>query len=167
MISTSHIYNNTRRLNNDKKMLDVSMDVVRFLDEIGAFAYKNWIYGEVVEGPDVKKYYTYIKFMFPEDLVPDPEVLRRLKKLNCVISLDKDDYKKVNLVTGDFSNMRYKNTMHKVWVVSLEIPNRFLPLDGNTTYNIDGEDINYSEIEVYYGDTTPDTSNDSEEGGMM
>lgn len=173
MINTSYIYNNTRRLNNDKKVLDVAMDVASFLDEIGAFAYRNWIHGELVDGPTVKKYFTYIKFMFPENLPPDPEVLRRLKKMKCVISIDKDIYKKVTLVTDDFNNMRYRNTNHTVWSITLEIPNRFLPLDGNTTFNIDGEDVSYDDIEVYYDDngdgdsSGSNTSDDDfEEGGL-
>ena len=74
-------------------------------------------------------------------------------------------------MTDDFNNMRYRNTNHTVWSITLEIPNRFLPLDGNTTFNIDGEDVNYEDIEVYYDNgsdngSDSNTSEENEEGGL-
>lgn len=159
MITTSTIYKNTKNVNDDYGKLDAAMEVAAFMEQIGAFAFDNWIDGELVFGPQIEKYYVTIKLMFPNKMPPNPAVFERLTNLECMVELEEDTYKRVALIKDDSERpieytaeqgFRKKVFEHRVWVVTIRVPQRYLALDGNTMFNIDGEDIQYSDIEAIY-----------------
>jgi hypothetical protein len=44
--------------------LEILMQIDKFLDEFGIYAYKNWMEGEIVSGPEVERHWvtvTHIK----------------------------------------------------------------------------------------------------------
>ena len=43
-----------------------------------------------------------------------------------------------------------KRCQHKVWLINIKIPQRFLVMDGNTVFNIDGRDVYYDDLEAVY-----------------
>lgn len=176
MITTSTIYKNTKNVNDNYGKLDAAMEVAAFLEQVGAFAFDNWIDGELVYGPVIEKYYVTIKMMFPKKLPPNPAVFERLTNLECIVELNEDTYKRVALIRDDkvqpleFSadnGFTKKTFEHRVWIVTVRVPQRYLSLDGNTVFNIDGEDIYYSDIEaVYQGEEEAEASAADEFGGM-
>ena len=176
MITTSTIYKNTKNVNENYGKLDAAMEVAAFMDQIGAFAFDNWIDGELVFGPQVEKYYVTIKLMFPNKMPPNPAVFERLSNLECMIDLEEDTYKRVSLIKNDDNiqpieysaqnGFQKKVFEHKVWIVTIRVPQRYLALDGNTVFNIEGEDILYSDIEaVYQNEEEAEESASSEFGG--
>jgi hypothetical protein len=54
------------------------LDFERVLDEADLYAYKNWLLGELVQGPDIGKYSVTCVFMWPYKLMPDPRGAKRL-----------------------------------------------------------------------------------------
>lgn len=175
VITTSTIYKNTKNVNDDYGKLDAAMEVAAFLEQVGAFAFDNWIDGELVYGPAIEKYYVTIKLMFPKKMPPNPAVFERLTNLECIIEFDEDTYKRVALIRDDNvepieysadNGFHKKIFEHKVWIVTLRVPQRYLSLDGNTVFNIDGEDIYYSDIEaIYQGEEEAEASAADEFGG--
>lgn len=180
MITTSTIYRNTRRVNEETSKLDAAMEVAGFLEQVGAFAFDNWVDGELVFGPLIEKYYVTVKLMFPQKLPPNPAVFDRLTNLECIVELEKDTYKRVALVKDNTrssiemgSGEAFQKQMftHKVWVLTLKVPQRYLALDGNTMFNIDGEDILFNDLEaIYQTDEQEELNNNSggsepDEGG--
>ena len=49
------------------------LDFERVLDESDLYAFKNWILGELVDGPDIGRYTVKCTFMWPYKLMPDPK----------------------------------------------------------------------------------------------
>ena len=70
-------------------VMNTLLDFERVLDEADLYAYKNWELGELVRGPDNKKYSTACVFMYPEKLMPDPRGGKRLIRLGCTIKFKK------------------------------------------------------------------------------
>lgn len=169
MITTSMIYKNTKRLNDQQGALDIAMECADFLEQTGAFVYTNWEEGEVVAGPYIKNHYVEITLMYPQKKTPDPDYIMRLTKLDCIVEMTKDEYKRVyyernpevKLGDGMFAK---KMSTHNVWLINIKIPQRFLVMDGNTVFNIDGRDVYYDDLEAVYDDeaaaNTEDDSSD-------
>lgn len=162
MINSSAVYRNTRNLDGDSSLMDVAMECAYFLEQIGALGYRNWDKGEIINGPYVSRFFSTITFMFSSKALPDITVLERLKRMQCKISYETDTYRRVvNYRDESDENAEYfqKVVDHKVWLLTIKIPNRYLALDGNTIMDIDGDDIYYDDIEVVYNDETEESMN--------
>ena len=166
MINSSAVYRNTRNLDGDESLMDVVMECAFFLEQIGALAYRNWDKGEIINGPHVSRFFSTISLMFSAKALPDITVIDRLKSMKCKVSYETDTYRRVvTYRESDDENAEYyqKVVDHKVWIVTLKIPNRYLALDGNTLMNIDGDDIYYDDIEIVYNEEAEEAMNS--EGG--
>jgi hypothetical protein len=65
------------------------LDFERVLDEADMYAFKNWDLGELVSGPEIKKYTVTCVFMYPYKLMPDPRAGKRLISVGCNIKFKK------------------------------------------------------------------------------
>ena len=65
--------------------LSTAMDFERVLDEADLYAYKNWEIGELVDGPEVKRYTVACTIMYPYKMMPDPRGAKRLVSIGCVV----------------------------------------------------------------------------------
>ena len=65
------------------------LDYERVLDEMDIYAFRNWSIGELVEGPDIKRYSVSCVFMWPRELMPDPKGARRLLPFGCEVKFKK------------------------------------------------------------------------------
>lgn len=154
MITTSTIYKNSKSIHENGDALDVLLECVDFLEQTGAFVYKNWIDGEVISPPVLEDYYVTFKVMYPKSITPDPDFIPRLIALDCFVEVNKDEYRRIyyerkdNVKFGDIFDK--KMSIHEVNVITFKIPQRYLALDGNTLYNIDGEDTYFNDIEAIY-----------------
>lgn len=61
--------------------MSVLLDFERVLDQCNLYAFKNWIKGELVQGPNTTPYEVSCVFMWPEKLMPDLKAAKRLKKV--------------------------------------------------------------------------------------
>lgn len=106
--------------------MSVLLDFERVLDEADLYAYKNWILGELVQGPDVGRYDVSCIFMWPYKLMPDPLGAKRLLNLGCKLKFAKSELK-VPIEVKDYDDLvpgtNYpKSTEKKVWFVKITIP---------------------------------------------
>jgi len=122
---------------NRKSALDVLMQVDEYLDTLNIYAYPNWFKGEIVEGPEIEKYWVTVTLMYPYKMMPDPEGAERI-----LASGGKVYYAKDTLVTAaklvdpeDRSNVpdprrpgmpAAKKIERPVWLVTLEIPRQYM-----------------------------------------
>ena len=67
------------------------LDFERCLDEADLYAYKNWIIGELVDGPKVGRYSCKCIFMWPYKLMPDPRGALRLESVGCKVTFGKSE----------------------------------------------------------------------------
>jgi hypothetical protein len=112
-------------------ILDMLIEFERTMDNAEIFAYKNWILGELVEGPDIGRYWFKTVWMYPYALMPDPNAGLRLTKLGAKVNFRKGIFKKPVKVTGpkdwvDPESKRAKMAEHEVWLVTIDLPLKYI-----------------------------------------
>lgn len=112
-------------------ILDTLLEFERTLDNAEIFAYKNWILGELVEGPTIGRYWYSTVWMFPYNLMPDPDAGLRLTKLGAKVNFRKGVFKRPVKVKGpedwvDPQSKRAKMVDSDVWLVTIELPIKYI-----------------------------------------
>lgn len=136
----------------DKTKLDMLMEFEKTLDTANLYAYKNWISGELVAGPEIERYWFTCKFMYPYKMMPDPLGGMRLHKYGCKVSFEKGVFESPVKVSGRES---YRDTYskaarlkkHPVWIVTIQMPKKFMDerlideIDNVNSIGVDTSDI--------------------------
>lgn len=130
------------------------LDFERVLDEADLYAFRNWISGELVQGPDVGRYSVKCTFMWPYDLMPDPRGAKRLTNIGCKVEFAKSKIE-VPVEILDYDDFvpgtRYPK-MHerKVWFVRIEIPLELMDNIKEGSIDLADSTIDLEEIEDAY-----------------
>jgi hypothetical protein len=69
------------------------LDFERVMDEADVYAFKNWLVGELVDGPVVGRYNCKCVFMWPYKLMPNPKGALRLANIGCKVTYGKGEIK--------------------------------------------------------------------------
>jgi len=112
-------------------LLDTLLEFERTLDNAEIFAYKNWILGELVEGPIISRYWYKTVWMYPYAMMPDPDAGLRLTKLGAKVNFRKGVFNKPVKVHGpeDWANPETKKAKmaeHPVWLVTIDMPLKYI-----------------------------------------
>lgn len=162
------IRNTLIRVSKGESLLDTLLEFERTLDDAEVFAYKNWILGEVVDGPHIDRYWYKVVLMFPEKLMPDPNGGLRLTKIGAKVNFKKGTFRKPVKVTGredwrDMSTKKAKIVQHPVWLVTISIPIRYIERGSEIIDDIilkDLESANYELVDAYEGEPETDEIDD-------
>jgi len=134
--------------------MNTLLDFERVLDEADIYAYKNWINGELVQGPDIGRYSCKCTFMWPYKLMPNPKGALRLTAIGCGVKMMKGQLEVPVEVTSydDFqSGSRYpKMKENTVWFMQIEIPFELMDDIKEGSVDLAEETIDLSEIEEAY-----------------
>lgn len=136
--------------------MNTLLDFERCLDECDLYAFKNWEVGELVQGPDVKRYTVSCVFMWPYKLMPDPRGAKRLVSIGCNVKFARSQIK-VPVEIKDYEDYvqgtRYpKMTDRKVWFVYIQIPRQLLDDIKEGFIDLADETIDLKDIEDAYAD---------------
>lgn len=156
------------------------LDFERVLDEADLYAFRNWDLGELVQGPDVKRYSVSCVFMWPYKLMPDPKGAKRLASVGCKVKFAKSKIKvpvEIENYEDYVAGTRYPKMKERpIWFVFIEIPNELLDEIREGSVDLAGQDIDLGELEESYdddldqNDSTDEDQNDAAdqgaEGGM-
>ena len=143
------------------------LDFERVLDDADVYAFRNWINGELVQGPNVGRYTTTCIFMWPYKMMPDPRGAVRLLKLGCRVEFAKSEIKvpvKVenydDLVPGtNYPKMKER----KVWFVKIEIPLELMDSIKEGSIDLADSTIDLADIDdAYNEDLDQDAKQDDE-----
>ena len=130
------------------------LDFERVLDEADLYAYKNWELGELVEGPNVKKYSVNCTFMYPEKTMPDPRGGKRLIGLGCTIKFKKTEIKVPIEVKnpGDFkAGTHYPKLVKRmIWLVYIDMPKQLMNDIREGTIDLADQTIDLEELDDSY-----------------
>jgi len=130
------------------------LDFERVLDELDIYAFKNWIIGELVQGPEIKKYTVSCIFMWPESLMPDPRGGRRLLPFDCTVK-----YKKVNMKVpmkiddpSDFVPGTHKAKLmeKKVWLVEITMPKSLMSDIRTGSIELEDQEVDLEDLDTAY-----------------
>lgn len=152
-------------------ILDMLLEFERTLDNVEIFAYQNWILGELVEGPDISRYWFKTVWMYPYAKMPDPNAGLRLTKLGAKVNFKKGIFKKPVKVRGpqdwvDPESKRAKMAEHNIWLVTIDMPIKYI-LNGleqnDDIIQKDIEDVN-AELADAYEEEVPEETMDMTQG---
>jgi len=138
------------------------IDFERVLDEADLYAFKNWILGELVQGPEIGRYTCKCIFMWPYKLMPDPRGALRLTTIGCKVTFGKGELK-VPVEVKDYEDFvpgtRYpKMKERKVWFVEITIPFELMDDIKEGTIDLADQTIDLSEIEDAYAEDLDDST---------
>jgi hypothetical protein len=143
-------------------ILDTLLEFERTLDNAEIFAYKNWILGELVEGPEIGRYWYKTVWMYPYAMMPDPDAGLRLTKLGAKVNFRKGVFKRPVKVKGpedwiDPQSKRAKMVDSDVWLVTIELPIKYINRGLQDLDDIIQKDIDDTNEELAgaFADETP------------
>jgi hypothetical protein len=134
MIDIDTIYTTLDSAFSSDNVLDILMEFERTLDDLDIYVFKNWIKGEVVEGPEIDRYWITVTLMYPYKLMPDPAGAERLINHGCKVWYGKDQLKYVAKIQGQESYEQNEKTgeltakilKSPVWLVKITMPRHFV-----------------------------------------
>jgi len=132
------------------------LDFERVLDEADLYAYKNWLLGELVQGPNIGKYSVTCVFMWPYKLMPDPRGAKRLATIGCDVAFAKSRIKvpvEVKNYEDFVQGTRYpKMEERPVWFVQIRMPKELMNDIKEGSIDLADQTIDLEEIENAYED---------------
>jgi hypothetical protein len=149
------------------------LDFERVLDESDLYAFRNWELGELVAGPNVKRYTVDCTFMYPLKLMPDPSGAKRLLSVGCNIKFKKTKIK----VPIEIKNPSdYKPGTHypkmierEIWLIRVEMPKDLMNDIREGSIDLAGQNIDLDELDSAYEndlDTEGSETEDNQTLGM-
>jgi hypothetical protein len=151
--------------------MNTLLDFERVLDESDLYAYRNWDLGELVQGPDVRRYSVSCIFMWPYDLMPNPKGARRLTNIGCNVKFAKSKIKvpmEIKNYDDYVPGTRYpKMEERKIWFVYIEIPKELLDDIKEGSIDLAGQTIDLEDIDNAYDKDLEKTTDDAESEGVQ
>lgn len=152
--------NNTiQSLYDQSGLLDILLGVEEYFDNMDLYAYKNWIYGELIEGPIVSKYWVEVVFKFSEETFPDPVATKMFEKQGTKVSI-KRDYEDFPIAhprqetdmqmfiggMGSGTVKKPKSERKPVLLYKFQIPRRLVNPESFDEYKLMASDFNQSDM---------------------
>ena len=143
------------------------LDFERVLDELDVYAFRNWEIGELVAGPEVKKYTVGATFMWPDKMMPDPRGGARLLPFDCDVNYQKKKIK-IPIKINDPSDYRAGTKKARiierdVWLVEIVMPKHLMSEIRTGSIEMEDQDIDLEELDSAYEQDLDKESNQSEE----
>ena len=139
------------RLSDSEDLIDIMMDVEDYLDGNNIYAFKNWIHGELVGGPWIKKYWVTVIFQWSYEKMPDPRGARRLLAQGTQVTFEKAQEKEsVKVKTpADYQPGTKKPRLRQVpvWLVTMKIPRRFVQNLNQEVLDLYDQDVDIETLE--------------------
>jgi hypothetical protein len=130
------------------------LDFERVLDELDLYAFKNWIIGELVQGPTINKYTVSCIFMWPEKLMPDPRGARRLLPFDCEVLYKKTTMEIPVKITdpSDYIPGTHKAKImeQKVWLVEITMPKALMSDIRTGSVELEDQEIDLDDLDQAY-----------------
>ena len=166
------IIDNIKGIYTSDGTMSILLDFERVLDEADLYAYKNWELGEVVSGPDSKRYTVSCVLMYPYKLMPDPRGAKRLLSVGCNIKFKKTIIKvPVNIESSeDFKpGTHYPKLVERdIWLVRIEMPKELMNDIREGSIDLAGQTLDLDELDDSYDEDLDKegTDTDEEEQGL-
>lgn len=163
------IVNNVKGIMTSDGTMATLLDFERCLSDADIYAFKNWEYGELVDGPIVGRYSVTCTFMWPANLMPDPRGAKRLLPLGCDVKFKKTTVKVPVKITepDDYKPGTHypRLTPKKVWLINIEIPKDLMNDIREGSVDVAEQTIDLDDLETAY-EKDYDTAGVKEEQGQ-
>lgn len=143
------------------------LDFERVLDESDLYAFRNWELGELVAGPNVKRYSVDCTFMYPLKLMPDPRGAKRLLSVGCNIKFKKTKIKVPIEIKdpGDYKPGTHYPKMieREIWLIRIEMPKDLMNDIREGSIDLAGQNIDLDELDSAYENDLDTEGNESDD----
>jgi len=163
MIDIDTIYTTLDTAFSSDNVLDILMEFERTLDNLDIYVFKNWIKGEIVEGPDIQRYWITVTLMYPYKMMPDPAGAERLLDHGCKVWYGEDTLKYVAKIKGQESyetaadgELKTKVLETKVWTVKITMPRHFVDEMSTDKVDTSSGKIDMEDVSNAYDDNLND-----------
>jgi hypothetical protein len=134
--------------------MNTLLDFERVLDEADLYAFRNWDLGELVQGPNVRRYTVSCTFMWPYHLMPNPKGAVRLVNIGCTVKFAKGKID-VPVEVKDYEDYQMGTRFPKfkardVWFVYIEIPKELLDDIKEGSIDLAGQEIEFEDLDDAY-----------------
>lgn len=150
----TQIVENIKGIMTSNGTMSTLLDFERVLDEADLYAFKNWKFGELVDGPVVKRYEVTATFMWPLALMPDPRGAKRLIPLGCDVKFKKTKMKIPIEIKDSYdyqSGTHYPKLIDReIWLVNITMPKQIMSDIREGSIEIAGESIDLSDLDEAY-----------------
>jgi hypothetical protein len=160
-IEHANIIDNLRGIDKNGTLLDILLEFEHMLEEQGMYAYQNWKMGEVAHGPKLSRYWLNVTLMYPHLKMPDPKAALRLTNIGCEVNFKKSVLK-VPVTPKSREDLDKDNKpklkSHKIWLVDVWMPRKFVDEALQSKVQIDGE-VDATELSTAYEAGLDDETN--------
>ncbi|RYF07964.1 MAG: hypothetical protein EOO77_25460 [Oxalobacteraceae bacterium] len=141
------------KLEDSPHLLDLLIQMEDVLDSLDVYVFKNWIDGEIVEGPMVRRYWLDMTLKYDLKKMPDPRAGLRLLKHGVRVDFSKA-HEEASGQTKDLDETEVDSEGKKIWLVRISIPRRLIA------------ELNAGQLDFYDEEIDADDVQDAQDGGM-
>ena len=154
---------------NASSAIEILMQFDGVLDRLNVYAYKNWIEGEIVDGPHIEPNWVTVTLMYPHKLMPDPEATSRIIDFGGRVFFAKDTLiTAAKLVTPEDSDgvdgadgmrpgqPRAKKVERPIWLVTVELPRDIMDSAITTKQAVDDMNVDSELVNNAYDEGADD-----------
>jgi hypothetical protein len=161
------VADNIRQIYMSDGSLTTLLDFERVLDEVDIYAFRNWAIGELVAGPEIKRYKVSATFMWPERLMPDPRGARRLLPFDCDVEYERKKIKIPIRITDPSDYQPGTKTARiierPVWLVTITMPKSLISEIRTGSIEMEGEEIDLQDLDQAYEQDLDQEANQSDQ----
>lgn len=171
MIEFDQVNQTIKDVHEAGSLLDTLIEFEGILDDLNLYAYKNWIEGEVIDGPRISRYWVETTLMYPSHLMPDPEGAMRLINHGCYVHFKKDkfiDSRKIKS-PDDLEPSEDDSRVHKpkkkefaVYLVKISMPKEFVSSMSTDKAVVNDIEVDPSEVDDAYDEELDSVKDDEE-----
>lgn len=148
------VADNIRDIYTSDGSISILLDFERVLDELDLYAFRNWILGELVQGPEIGRYRVSCTFMWPENLMPDPRGARRLLPFDCKVYYRRV-MMKIPIRINDPSDYqpgtkKARIIERPVWLVEIVMPKQLISEIRTGAVELEDQDIDLGDLDDAY-----------------
>ncbi len=148
------VADNIRDIYTSDGSISILLDFERVLDELDLYAFRNWILGELVQGPEIGRYRVSCTFMWPENLMPDPRGARRLLPFDCKVYYRRA-MMKIPIRINDPSDYqpgtkKARIIERPVWLVEIVMPKQLISEIRTGAIELEDQDIDLGDLDDAY-----------------
>lgn len=166
-IDYANIIDNIKGIYTSDGSMSTLLDFERVLDEADLYAFQNWEIGELVSGPEVKRYTVSCIFMFPYKLMPNPRGAKRLLGVGCNLKFKKTKIKVPVSIQNhdDFKpGTKYPKLIEReVWLVYIEMPRELMNDIREGSIDLAGQTINLDDLDDAYDQDLDQEGNEEDD----
>jgi len=142
-----------KRLSDSESLTDVMIQMEDFMDSLDLYVFKNWFEGEIVQGPEIRRYWVSMTLKYEYEEMPDPAGAERLIRHGAKVEYRKAKNEQPAEAKGpeDFTAANKPKMIQKdIWLVDVQIPRRFI------------EELDDSDLEMHVDDELVDVEDVSD-----